>query len=140
MTDLATKAKAAVPSAHRSRWPGSAWTSVANGTHVPKLRSRAPTASPRDRADDARPAHRPRAGKRLCLTRPRACRACTPSFRHENGRYVIDPNSQNGTWLDGTRVQWADVASGSEIATVRTGSPVGRQSRIETTGEVIAGP
>src|SRR5262245_52747243 len=38
-------------------------------------------------------------------------------LRHENGRYVIiDLNSQNGTWLDGTRVQRADVASGSEIA------------------------
>src|SRR6185436_12239104 len=38
-------------------------------------------------------------------------------LRYENGRYVIiDLNSQNGTWLDGTRVQRADVASGSEIA------------------------
>ena len=38
-------------------------------------------------------------------------------LRYENGRYVvIDLNSQNGTWLDGARVQRADVASGSEIA------------------------
>jgi predicted component of type VI protein secretion system len=52
-------------------------------------------------------------------------------LRYENGRYVItDLNSQNGTWLDGTRVQRADVASGSEIAIgsyrlllVGTGSP-----------------
>ena len=52
-------------------------------------------------------------------------------LRYENGRYVIiDLNSQNGTWLDGTRVQRADLASGSEIAIgsyrlvlVGTGSP-----------------
>ena len=38
-------------------------------------------------------------------------------LRYESGRYVvIDLNSQNGTWLDGNRVQRADVASGAGIA------------------------
>jgi tetratricopeptide (TPR) repeat protein len=63
-------------------------------------------------------------------------------LRYENGRYVIiDLNSQNGTWLDGTRVQRADVASGSEIAIgpyrlslVGTGSP-----EAKTTEEVSVG-
>jgi tetratricopeptide (TPR) repeat protein len=64
-------------------------------------------------------------------------------LRYENGRYVIiDLNSQNGTWLDGTRVQRADVASGSEIAIgpyrlslVGTGSP-----ETKTTEAVDIGP
>ncbi len=38
-------------------------------------------------------------------------------IRYENGRYVIlDLNSQNGTFLNGDRVQRADLASGSEIS------------------------
>ena len=38
-------------------------------------------------------------------------------LRYENGRYVIlDLNSQNGTWVDETRIERADLASGSEIA------------------------
>ena len=63
-------------------------------------------------------------------------------LRYENGRYVIiDLNSQNGTWLDGTRVQRADVASGSEIAIgpyrlalVGTGVPESKTT--EDVGEV----
>lgn len=38
-------------------------------------------------------------------------------LRFENGRYVIvDLQSQNGTWIDGRRVERADVPFGAEIA------------------------
>ncbi|MFI5179613.1 MAG: FHA domain-containing protein, partial [Vicinamibacterales bacterium] len=38
-------------------------------------------------------------------------------LRFEHGRYVIiDLNSQNGTWVDGQRVQRSEVSPGSEIA------------------------
>lgn len=38
-------------------------------------------------------------------------------IRHENGRYVIvDLQSQNGTWVNGRRVERAELPAGAEIA------------------------